>query len=75
MTDERLRADWDVASSMMALVANVFRGKDSSAKRPQDFHPFYAERERIVEDTKQAFATMKRLWGGKEARRGKRNSA
>lgn len=45
MAEGRGRAAWDIASSVMALIANVNRDpRRTRAFRPRDFNPYEARR-------------------------------
>lgn len=48
MADGRARSQWAQVSSLMALIANANRSKNSRTFKPSDFSPFKDERKRVA---------------------------
>lgn len=66
MSEAATRKNWDVASSIMALVANLHRDpKKARPAKPSDFHPYYAQRDEPIKLPKrQAYDILKRTFIG-----------
>lgn len=46
MAEAKARDEWSRMSSLMALTANIHRGKNKRAYKPDDFDPFVQQRPR-----------------------------
>jgi hypothetical protein len=66
MCEARARHDWQQTAGLMALIANVYRGKGKRAFKPEDIHPLAGpkggrRRRRATVSQKDGFAFLKRI--------------